>query len=65
MVVVEDLTGEDVTGAFYTEEVQLINWDGAKTVEKVLGTRVRADVTERRVTYVGWPENYAEWIVQE
>ena len=63
MIYVEDLRGEPVLGGLYPEEYQQVAWDPTKKeIDKVLKKRQRkGQPTERFVTYLGWPSNYAEW----
>jgi hypothetical protein len=62
MLVLQDMTGGEIQGAFYPEEVQKIRWDGAKEVAEVFRTRKRQGVIESLVSFVGWPEQYREWL---
>jgi hypothetical protein len=64
MIGLEDLSGEPIVGFFYPEEYQLIDFDNVtKETDRVFRFRVRKGVKENLVSYVGWPTNYAEWIV--
>ena len=62
MLSLADLTGTEIKGSFYADEVQLIEFDGAKTVQTVHATRKRGQRKEQLVSYAGYPSSFAEWI---
>jgi len=62
MIGVQDLTGEPILGMFYPEEVQEIEWNNEKRVDKVIKTRMQNGKKEHLVTFDGWPKTYTEWI---
>jgi hypothetical protein len=61
MLTLQDMTGEEIQGAFYPQEVQQITWDGVKRVQSVFKTRKRQGVIEYLVSFIGWPSNHREW----
>ena len=61
MLSLQDLTGEDISGNFYLDEVQSISWHGTKKIAQIHKLRENDGKTEILVSYEGWPENYMEW----
>ena len=62
MLVLEDLMGEPIRGAFYLEEVQQVEWDKSqRRVYQVLGKRRKKGKEEYLVSYEGWPKKFSEW----
>ena len=58
----EDLTGEEVEGAFYNEQLQKTD-QSIYRIDKVLRKRRKADGTrEIFVRWCGWPDKFNEWI---
>ena len=61
---VKDLMDEEISGRFYAEELQLIEYDPNATfkIEKVLKTRRRRGQPEIFVKWLGYPEKFNSWI---
>lgn len=58
----EDLTGEDVEGAFYNEQLQKTD-QSIYRIDKVLRKRRKADGTQEiYVRWSGWPDKFNQWI---
>lgn len=65
MVVLVDMGGELIQGAFYPEEVLLVDCDQPKQVEEVMDTRGLNGHTEYYVSYKGWPAKFNEWVQEK
>ena len=57
-----DLMGEKILGKFYGFELQEIEWDGKKVIDKILRQRKRKGKTEYLVSYTNYPPKFTEWI---
>ena len=61
-----DFQGEPVQGSFYKGEIQLVDKsDGIYPINKIVKTRKRRGITEYLVNFLGYPEDFTEWIPQE
>ena len=60
----KDLMVEEISGRFYAEELQVIEYDpnGTFKIEKVLRTRRRRGQPEMFVKWLGYPEKLNSWI---
>ena len=65
MAIVEDLLGNVIEGSFYAWELQEVPWEPVKVVDVVHAHRKRKGDKEILVSYVGWPADYVEWIVDK
>ena len=60
-----DWRGEEVSGAFYEEELQRIGEPSEYRVEKVLRTRKRRDGTkEHLVQWKGYDKSFNSWVTE-
>lgn len=60
-----DLTGEEIDGIFYEQELNPVNKNPTEevlTVEKVLKRRGRGKTSEVFVHFKGWPSKFDRWI---
>lgn len=59
----KDLTGEDIKGKFYEQEIQkVIKTDDIYTVEKVLKTRKQNGQVQYFVKWKGYPDKFNSWV---
>ena len=61
---IRDLSGKDIVGSFYEQELVKIRkdpWTGTYTVE-VLKKRKRGKTLQYFVHYKGWPKSFDEWL---
>ena len=56
-----DYEGEEISGKFYTEELQKVVKEEFK-IEKVLRTRRRGGKIEHFVKWLGYPEKFNSWV---
>jgi hypothetical protein len=61
MYSIQDLTGQELTGKFYTEELQKTQLHDLFFVEKVLQRRTINKKKEVLVKWYGYPEDQATW----
>jgi hypothetical protein len=63
MVSLQDLTGADIQGNFYPDEVQSIDWKDEKRVSEVHDLKELPNGRFRTlVSFEGYPSKYLEWI---
>jgi hypothetical protein len=59
---VKDLSGEEVEGTFYKQELQDIRkTDNVYKVESILDTRTRSGKREYLIKWLGYPQSMASW----
>ena len=61
---VKDWAGDEISGSFYSEELQLVHVDETTEykIEKILKTRVRKGKKELLVSWLGWGSKYDSYI---
>lgn len=58
--------GEPIYGSFYSEEMQFVDkTDNVYQVERIIKKRVINGKTQYRVKYLGFGNNYNEWVDEE
>ena len=58
----KDYGGEDITGTFYQDELQLIDMPEVFRIEKTLRKRKVKGEKQHLVRWAGWPPKYDSWI---
>ncbi len=61
---VKDYSGERITGTFYEQELQGVDFDPDKIfkIEKVLETKGRGQHKQYLVHWKNWPKKYDSWV---
>ena len=58
-----DLSGEDIKGSFYNDELQIVvKLDALFDIERILKTRKRAGKVEYLVKWRGYPNKFNSWV---
>jgi len=60
----KDLSGDDVKGTFYSDELQVVSKpdDSLFDVERIVRTRKRAGKVEHLVKWRGSPDKFSSWV---
>jgi hypothetical protein len=58
----EDYWGEEIKGTFYAEQMQKVKYPKVRIIDKIVDKRGKGNKREALVSYVGFPEQYNEWV---
>jgi len=61
---VKDLSGDDIKGTFYSDELQIVSKpdDALFDIERIAKTRKRAGKVEYLVKWRGYSEKFNSWV---
>ena len=59
---ITDMSGEDIKGVFYAQELQKVKEPETYAVERILSTRGKGQNKQYLVKWLGYPESFNSWV---
>ena len=59
---IEDMSGEEIKGVFYAQELQKVKEPETYAVERIISTRGKGQNKQYLVKWLGYPESFNSWV---